>query len=186
MEELFFGALSSIIGALVAFLGHRIIDLFYKNRSKEISVKFENGKTEFITVPSDATTEEISQAVQNLLTYENNILELLESELKKEHLSSIYENNNFDLIIKNLDKNYAIEIKNNFKAESLKQIEKYIENYKDIEKTFVISRSPISKHILDSAKDLVTSGKMQFLEISSPNDDQEKIYSLVHRIKSST
>lgn len=187
--------ISSIVAGTViptlAFAAKLLLDHFLSDRTKEITVRLNGGKTETLTMAANADIAQIASELREELEAEQHVqqaLKQLASRVKGVHSEL---GKTVDFVVQHGDRKVGIEVKNRFDSTSLGEIKRHLAAENGLSQLLLLSTKTVPKNLESKTSDLVASGQLTFVKIpkasivfSSLTDAVEKALKVSHGTQS--
>ena len=164
--------------AVVLNLG---IKRWMRDKKKTITITKPDGQIEDIRVGALADDAKVLNIVRKVIGFEDDVFKAIQHIAEEIYGLNVRRDKTFDFVVEYNNHRFAVECKYNLGRSSTSNLNRLLENAKDLEKLFVVTRQHKSSMQLDKTKDHPLSGKINFVSIGPDADIQAAMNSLIRR-----
>jgi hypothetical protein len=157
------------------------IKRWMRDKKKTITITKPDGQVENIRVGALADDAKVLNIVRKTIGFEDDVFKAIQHIADEMYGLNVRRDKIFDFVIEYNNHRFAVECKYNLGRSSTSNLHRLLENAKDLERLFVITRQHKSSMQLEKAKDDSSSNKIDFVSIGSDADIQAEMNSLIRR-----
>lgn len=180
MEPLSAALIAILIPSFAAALNLGIKH-WMRDKMKTITITKPHGQIENIRVGALADDAKVLNIVRKTIGFEDDVFKAIQHIAEKMHGLNVQRDKTFDFVVEYNNHRFAVECKYNLGRSSTSNLNRLLENTKDLERLFVITRQHKNSMQLEKAKDHFSSGKINFVSIGPDADIQAAMNSLIRR-----
>lgn len=180
MEPLSTALIAILIPSLAVALNLGIKHLM-RDKKKTIIISKPFGQDETIRVGALADDAKVLNIVRRTIGFEDDVFKAIQNIAEEVAGLKVRRDQLFDFIVEYNNHRFAVECKYNLGRSSISSLYQFLENDKELEKLFVITRQHIKPQKLEQTTDESSSGKINFVSVGPDADIQVTLNSLIRR-----
>jgi hypothetical protein len=180
MEPLSTALIAILIPSLAVALNLGIKHLM-RDKKKTIFISKPYGQDEAIRVGALADDAKVLNIVRRTIGFEDDVFKAIQHIAEEVSGLNVRRDQFFDFVVEYKDHRFAVECKYNLGRSSASNLYKLLENAKDLEKLFVITRQHMKSQQIEKSNMESSSNKIDFISIGSDADMEGTLNSLIRR-----